>query len=81
MRRFTVREALLLLCYFTVCQQPVAGVVTNEFFPFGLENGDSKLERGDDEAVEVLFRENFEFYGQSYSSFHVSKLIVNKPHA
>ena len=69
MTRFTT---LVIFCYFALYGQSVVGTVTNEFFPFGLENGDSKLRRADDVAEQVLFQENFEFYGQSYSSFYVS---------
>ncbi len=41
-------------------------------FPYGPENNDSSLPRGDDEVASQDFLAPFFFYGQTYTSFGVS---------
>ena len=63
---------LLALCFFCAERQVSAGLTLDDFLPFGVENGDSQLTDGDDEAESLPFLTEFYFYGQMYTDFGVS---------
>ena len=65
-----MNNLLLLWCFFYGCHDVLA-LTIDEFFPFGEENGDTQLQRGDDVSANVQFMSDFLFYGQSYSFFSV----------
>ena len=74
---FLIRFQLLkILCFVYGSGGPVAAVTIDDFFPFGTANGNAQLPDGDDEVAEVQFMSTFLFYGQSYSFFGVSSLLV-----
>ena len=63
---------IIFLCFVYGRSRYAAAVTIDDFFPFGVNNGDSQLPYGDDVTAEVQFMPNFLFYGQSYSFFGVS---------
>ena len=48
----------------------------DEFFPFGLTNGDTAMMHDDDLVVNVSFQDRFLFYGNSYTFFGVSCVLT-----
>ena len=64
---------VLTLCLF--CGRQVwAGLTLDDFFPFGVGNGDSQLTDGDDVAESVPFLTDFYFYGRAYTYFGVGSI-------
>ena len=49
-----------------------SALTIDEFFSFGLTNGDTEMTQGDDLVVSVSFQDRFLFYGNSYAFFGVS---------
>lgn len=46
----------------------------DDFFPFGVENGDSQLIDGDDKVESLPPLTKFYFYGQAYTYLGVSSI-------
>ena len=53
-----------------------SAITTDDFYPFGLENGDNQLKKADDEdndsVLDVDFISSFEFFGKHYNVISVS---------
>ena len=66
-------HGLLILCLI-ISSPPsrVSSLTTNDFFSFGLANGDAQLSDGDDVVASLNFLAPFFFYGQTYTSYGVS---------
>ena len=62
---------LLTLCFFCE-QQASARLTVDDFFPFGVGNGDNLLPDGDDTVANVPFPTEFFFFDRAYTFFGVS---------
>ena len=67
---------MLVTISFTASNWRVSGIGIEQFYPFGLESGDSQLEKADDEfgdSVQIItLSSSFEFFNQPFTSVSVS---------
>ena len=64
---------LLALC----CFSPVAALPVSEFYPFGLAEGDQRLNRSDEDSSSVVELEvPFTLFGTERRSVYVSDVVV-----
>ena len=53
-----------------------SAIKIDDFYPFGPENGDSQLEKADDESKDtvktITLSSSFEFFSQHFKFIHVS---------
>ena len=65
------RRSRLTLCFF--CEQQASARLTlDDFFPFGVGNGDNLLPDGDDRVANVPLPTEFFFFDRAYTFFGVS---------
>ena len=48
----------------------------SDFFPFGVDNGDTELEPGDDNNIQLSLSVDFVFYNVPYTTIYVSETII-----
>ena len=73
---FLSNIGLSLLCTALILFQATRSVPMSDFFPFGVSNGDTELERGDDNNIQLSLSEDFVFYNVPYTTVSVSETII-----
>lgn len=70
------QSLFVVVLFLIILSTTVTGYPLSKFYPFGATAGDSSLPANDDDSTSSIpVSEHIPFFGSSYSSIAVSKLI------